>query len=175
MLLDVSGMMCGGCVALAESVLMLRNGSSDSGSSGDLRTEVEVTADAAKSLTKRVTESGFETKRRASGMGGVEQRVVLVTSPLCRFSRKNLTQMFHLLFGSIVEKTVYMKKLGTAISRSDVVVFVFCKPQLVHPNSSVNISLVHTPRLGTTSSEYSKSFLNLRECVQQVGSVPGCK
>ena len=49
-----------------------------------------------------------------------------VTSPLCRFSCKNLTQMFHLLFGSIVEKTVYMKKLGTAISRSDVVVFVFC-------------------------------------------------
>lgn len=118
------GWCVGGCVALAESVLMLRwwrmrrrselrkwqnfeakrrasgtrvaenvknwkrwwrmrrriwrNGSSDSGCSGDLRTEVEVTADAAKSLTKRVTESGFETKRRASGMGGVEQRVVLV-------------------------------------------------------------------------------------------------
>ncbi|CAH8271812.1 unnamed protein product [Arabidopsis lyrata] len=78
-LLQVSGMMCGGCVARVKSVLM----SDDRVASAvvnmltetaavKLKPEVEVTADAAESLAKRLTESGFEAKRRVSGMGVAE-------------------------------------------------------------------------------------------------------
>ncbi|KAF3567431.1 hypothetical protein DY000_02018274 [Brassica cretica] len=79
-LLDVSGMMCGGCVARVKSVLM----SDDRVASAvvnmltetaavRLKPEVEeVVADAAESLAKRLTESGFEAKRRVSGMGVAE-------------------------------------------------------------------------------------------------------
>lgn len=79
-LLDVSGMMCGGCVARVKSVLM----SDDRVASAvvnmltetaavRLKPEVEeAMADAAESLAKRLTESGFEAKRRVSGMGVVE-------------------------------------------------------------------------------------------------------
>ncbi|ESQ42151.1 hypothetical protein EUTSA_v10012640mg [Eutrema salsugineum] len=78
-LLDVSGMICGGCVARVKSVLM----SDDRVASAvvnmltetaavRLKPEVEVVADAAESLAKRLTESGFEAKRRVSGMGVAE-------------------------------------------------------------------------------------------------------
>lgn len=79
-LLDVSGMMCGGCVARVKSVLM----SDDRVASAvvnmltetaavRLKPEVEeAVADAAESLAKRLTESGFEAKRRVSGMGVAE-------------------------------------------------------------------------------------------------------
>ncbi|CAH2072220.1 unnamed protein product [Thlaspi arvense] len=78
-LLDVSGMMCGGCVARVKSVLM----SDDRVASAvvnmltetaavRLKPEVEVIPDAAESLAKRLTESGFEAKRRVSGMGVAE-------------------------------------------------------------------------------------------------------
>ncbi|KAF8113361.1 hypothetical protein N665_0050s0021 [Sinapis alba] len=78
-LLDVSGMMCGGCVARVKSVLM----SDDRVASAvvnmltetaavRLKPEVEAMADAAESLAKRLTESGFEAKRRVSGMGVAE-------------------------------------------------------------------------------------------------------
>lgn len=78
-LLDVSGMMCGGCVARVKSVLM----SDDRVASAvvnmmtetaavRLKPEVEMMADAAESLAKRLTESGFEAKRRVSGMGVAE-------------------------------------------------------------------------------------------------------
>ncbi|CAL9231100.1 unnamed protein product [Arabidopsis halleri] len=78
-LLEVSGMMCGGCVARVKSVLM----SDDRVASAvvnmltetaavKLKPEVEVTADAAESLAKRLTEGGFEAKRRVSGMGVAE-------------------------------------------------------------------------------------------------------
>ncbi|ANM69873.1 P-type ATPase of Arabidopsis 2 [Arabidopsis thaliana] len=78
-LLDVSGMMCGGCVARVKSVLM----SDDRVASAvvnmltetaavKFKPEVEVTADTAESLAKRLTESGFEAKRRVSGMGVAE-------------------------------------------------------------------------------------------------------
>ncbi|XP_023636445.1 copper-transporting ATPase PAA2, chloroplastic isoform X2 [Capsella rubella] len=78
-LLDVSGMMCGGCVARVKSVLM----SDDRVASAvvnmltetaavRLKPEVEVVADAAESLAKRLTDSGFEAKRRVSGMGVAE-------------------------------------------------------------------------------------------------------
>ncbi|KAJ0266535.1 Copper-transporting ATPase PAA2 [Hirschfeldia incana] len=78
-LLDVSGMMCGGCVARVKSVLM----SDDRVASAvvnmltetaavRLRPEVESTEDTAESLAKRLTESGFEAKRRVSGMGVAE-------------------------------------------------------------------------------------------------------
>lgn len=79
-LLDVSGMMCGGCVARVKSVLM----SDDRVASAvvNMLTEtaavrlkpevVEVMEDAAESLAKRLTESGFEAKRRVSGMGVAE-------------------------------------------------------------------------------------------------------
>ncbi|RID41550.1 hypothetical protein BRARA_J01505 [Brassica rapa] len=79
-LLDVSGMMCGGCVARVKSVLM----SDDRVASAvvnmltetaavRLKPEIEeAVADAAESLAKRLTESGFEAKRRVSGMGVAE-------------------------------------------------------------------------------------------------------
>ncbi|VVB16895.1 unnamed protein product [Arabis nemorensis] len=78
-LLDVSGMMCGGCVARVKSVLM----SDDRVASAvvnmltetaavRLKPEVEVMEDAAESLAKRLTESGFEAKRRVSVMGVAE-------------------------------------------------------------------------------------------------------
>ncbi|KAG2299995.1 hypothetical protein Bca4012_011563 [Brassica carinata] len=78
-LLDVSGMMCGGCVARVKSVLM----SDDRVASAvvnmltetaavRLKPEVEAMADAAESLAKRLTESGFEARRRVSGMGVAE-------------------------------------------------------------------------------------------------------
>lgn len=78
-LLDVSGMMCGGCVARVKSVLM----SDDRVASAvvnmltetaavKLKPEVEVMVDVAESLAKRLTESGFEAKRRVSGMGVAE-------------------------------------------------------------------------------------------------------
>ncbi|NP_001289916.1 copper-transporting ATPase PAA2, chloroplastic-like [Camelina sativa] len=78
-LLDVSGMMCGGCVARVKSVLM----SDDRVASAvvnmltetaavRLKSEFEVVVDVAESLAKRLTESGFEAKRRVSGMGVAE-------------------------------------------------------------------------------------------------------
>uniref|UniRef100_A0A1J3IZ39 Copper-transporting ATPase PAA2, chloroplastic n=1 Tax=Noccaea caerulescens TaxID=107243 RepID=A0A1J3IZ39_NOCCA len=78
-LLDVSGMMCGGCVARVKSVLMSDERVASAvvnmlteTAAVRLKPEVEVMADAAESLAKRLTESGFEAKRRVSGMGVAE-------------------------------------------------------------------------------------------------------
>ncbi|KAL1204252.1 Copper-transporting ATPase PAA2 [Cardamine amara subsp. amara] len=77
-LLDVSGMMCGGCVARVKSVLMSDNRVASAvvnmlteTAAVKLKTE-EVMVDVAESLAKRLTESGFEAKRRVSGMGVAE-------------------------------------------------------------------------------------------------------
>ncbi|KAK2645018.1 hypothetical protein Ddye_020213 [Dipteronia dyeriana] len=83
-LLDVSGMMCGGCVARVKSVL-----SSDERvdsavvnmltetAAVKLKAEVvaeseEIMTNAAESLAMKLTECGFEAKRRASGLGVAE-------------------------------------------------------------------------------------------------------
>ncbi|KFK26354.1 hypothetical protein AALP_AA8G237600 [Arabis alpina] len=79
-LLDVSGMMCGGCVARVKSVLMSDERVASAvvnmlteTAAVKLKPEVEeVMEDAAESLAKRLTESGFEAKRRVSGMGVAE-------------------------------------------------------------------------------------------------------
>ena len=79
-LLDVSGMMCGGCVSRVRSVL-----SSDDRvdsvavnmltETAAVKLKPEVVAEAgnvADSLAQRLTECGFSSKRRVSGMGVAE-------------------------------------------------------------------------------------------------------
>ncbi|KAH7574458.1 hypothetical protein JRO89_XS03G0298800 [Xanthoceras sorbifolium] len=83
-LLDVSGMMCGGCVARVKSVLsadervdsVVVNMLTET-AAVKLKAEVvaeseEITNNAAESLAKKLTECGFEAKRRASGLGVAE-------------------------------------------------------------------------------------------------------
>ncbi|KAL9444981.1 hypothetical protein AB3S75_018054 [Citrus x aurantiifolia] len=83
-LLDVSGMMCGGCVARVKSVLTADDRVDSVAvnmltetAAIKLRTEVveeseEVVNNVAESLGKRLMECGFEAKRRVSGTGVAE-------------------------------------------------------------------------------------------------------
>ncbi|XP_010535751.1 PREDICTED: copper-transporting ATPase PAA2, chloroplastic [Tarenaya hassleriana] len=78
-LLDVSGMMCGGCVARVKSVLaadeqvdsVVVNMLTET-AAVRLKPEVQEVADAAESLAKKLTDCGFEAKRRVSGLGVAE-------------------------------------------------------------------------------------------------------
>ncbi|XP_062021895.1 copper-transporting ATPase PAA2, chloroplastic [Rosa rugosa] len=79
-LLDVSGMMCGGCVSRVKSVLSADDrvhsvavNMLTETAAIKLRPEVEGGAEAvAESLAGRLTECGFAARRRASGMGVTE-------------------------------------------------------------------------------------------------------
>ncbi|KAJ4708901.1 Copper-transporting ATPase [Melia azedarach] len=83
-LLDVGGMMCGGCVARVKSVLSADDRVDSVAvnmltetAAVKLRPEVaveseEVVNNIAQSLGKRLTECGFEAKRRVSGLGVAE-------------------------------------------------------------------------------------------------------
>lgn len=78
MLLDVSGMMCGGCVSRVKSVLSADDRVDSVAvnlltETAAIKLRPEVAADvAAESLAGRLTECGFASKRRASGMGVAE-------------------------------------------------------------------------------------------------------
>lgn len=75
MLLDVSGMMCGGCVSRVKSILSADDRVDSVAvnlltETAAIKLRPEVAADvAAESLAGRLTECGFASKRRASGMG----------------------------------------------------------------------------------------------------------
>ncbi|CAN6539590.1 unnamed protein product [Malus baccata var. baccata] len=77
-LLDVSGMMCGGCVSRVKSVLYADDRVDSVAvnlltETAAIKLRPEVAADvAAESLAGRLTECGFASKRRASGMGVAE-------------------------------------------------------------------------------------------------------
>ncbi|KAM0968054.1 hypothetical protein ACFX13_016784 [Malus domestica] len=77
-LLDVSGMMCGGCVSRVKSVLSADDRVDSVAvnlltETAAIKLRPEVAADvAAESLAGRLTECGFASKRRASGMGVAE-------------------------------------------------------------------------------------------------------
>ncbi|XP_068331958.1 copper-transporting ATPase PAA2, chloroplastic [Pyrus communis] len=74
-LLDVSGMMCGGCVSRVKSILSADDRVDSVAvnlltETAAIKLRPEVAADvAAESLAGRLTECGFASKRRASGMG----------------------------------------------------------------------------------------------------------
>lgn len=80
-LLDVSGMMCGGCVSRVKSVLSADERVDSVAvnmltETAAIKLRPEVAADGvetvAESLAGRLTECGFASKRRASGMGVTE-------------------------------------------------------------------------------------------------------
>ncbi|KAJ0090746.1 hypothetical protein Patl1_13766 [Pistacia atlantica] len=83
-LLDVSGMMCGGCVARVRSVIssddrvdsvavnLLTETAAVKLKAEAVTEDEEVLNEVAESLGKRLTECGFEAKRRVSGLGVAE-------------------------------------------------------------------------------------------------------
>ncbi|XP_035546485.1 copper-transporting ATPase PAA2, chloroplastic [Juglans regia] len=78
-LLDVSGMMCGACVSRVKSVLSAEDRVESvvvnmltETAAVKLKPRTDFPANVAESLARRLTECGFPTKRRVSGMGVAE-------------------------------------------------------------------------------------------------------